>query len=328
MERETKELALVVVKNVAGELETNIEELAAYVDEKLKDYDAGLFEGDSDAAKKARAELNKSQKAIAQARIALVKELWKPYEKFEGECKAVEGKIGEAAAKLDAIVKEKENLEKADKRLKIEAIWNQVRDERKFALFTLERIFDSKWLNKTKSLESVKADIVAAMERAESDVKRMENIVPREDLGAVIAFYSDRLNLSLALEYAQSVQKARERRAQAPASRPQAAPQAQPQLTQTAAQKQEAQPLPQAQAESPQESRGEELFEFNAFSEYGEDLHAAAQVALECGMKPFETRAFRATAAQIGEFRKRLEKDGFKYEKKQFLTLKIEIKEF
>ena len=98
-------LELRVTKNVVGILETNIEQLEAYVTKKLEEYNPESYFGDADMAKKDRAELNNAKKVLSQARINLMRELMRPYSDFETRCKNLEKMIDGASAKLDEIVK-------------------------------------------------------------------------------------------------------------------------------------------------------------------------------------------------------------------------------
>ena len=83
-------LELQVIENKKGVLNTNIEMLETFVTEKLKEYTPEQYAGDSEAAKKDRAELNKSEKALASARKELIAELMQPYQDFESRCVRLE----------------------------------------------------------------------------------------------------------------------------------------------------------------------------------------------------------------------------------------------
>ena len=131
-------LELRVTKNVVGVLETNIEQLEAYVTAKLEEYNPESYFGDADMARKDRAELNNSKKVLSQARIQLMRELMKPYSDFETRCKNLEKMIDTASGKLDDIVKTKEEEEKTAKKIRITEIWNS----RNFTVVSLEKIFN------------------------------------------------------------------------------------------------------------------------------------------------------------------------------------------
>src|SRR5574344_558238 len=84
----SNEIALIEKEN-AVKLETNIGELEQFVAEKLKEYTPGNYIGDSDAAKKDRATLNSSSKAISATRIEIVKRAMERFgiSEMETRCK-------------------------------------------------------------------------------------------------------------------------------------------------------------------------------------------------------------------------------------------------
>lgn len=200
-------LALVVTKSVVGVLETNISALEEYVGAKLDEYRPDLYMGDADMAKKDRAELNNSKKALAQARITLMRELMKPYEDFETRCKSLEKKIEAASGQLDAIVKKREEQEKSLRRMRIDELWLS----RNFTLFPLEKIFDTRWLNKTAREQDVVAEMDAAIARAYKDLKTIEQVSEICDVDTVKAFYLDSLDIGTALEYGEGLVRNREK---------------------------------------------------------------------------------------------------------------------
>lgn len=163
-------LELRVTKNVVGVLETNIEQLEAYVTAKLEEYKPETYFGDADMARKDRAELNNSKKVLSQARIQLMRELMKPYSDFETRCKNLEKMIDTASGKLDDIVKTKEEEEKTAKKIRITEIWNS----RNFTIVSLEKIFNPRWLNKTCKEKEIVTEIDAVIAHIYDDLKKIE----------------------------------------------------------------------------------------------------------------------------------------------------------
>ena len=197
-------LQLVVTKNVTGVLETNIAGLELFVDEKLKSYTPETYLGDADAAKKDRAELNNAQKRLSQSRIQLMKELMKPYADFEARCKALEKKIGEASGKLDEIVKAKEAEEKAAKQERVNEIWKAKNCE----VVPLEKIFNTKWLNKTTRESDIGAEMDEIIKRIYSELKIIEKY--GDDAETLKAHYLMCLNISDTMDYGEELAKQRE----------------------------------------------------------------------------------------------------------------------
>ncbi len=196
-------LALVVTKNVAGVLETNIEQLEVYVNSKLDEYKPELYQGNADAAKKDRAELNNSKKALSQARISLMKELMKPYSDFENRCKLLEKKIDSASDLLDEIVKAKEELERQEKLSFVNDIW----ESKQFDLVPLEKVFNPKWLNKTAKEKDISEEMDSRIKKIYSDLKIIE--LNSKDTETLKAHYLISLDLDETLTYGSQLEETR-----------------------------------------------------------------------------------------------------------------------
>ena len=210
---EINSLELIATKTVAGSLETNIGQLERYVDAKLEEYKPELYAGDADSARKDRAEINGGIKALSQKRIAIMNELMKPFAIFEARCKALEAKMKAASGALDEIVKEKERKEKDAKRADIELEWQN----RNFNLFALEKIFDSRWLNKTCKMSEVRRGMDEAIERTYKDLKTIERFC--SDAETLKAHYLDTLDIGETLDYGEELEKNRKKVAQEAAER-------------------------------------------------------------------------------------------------------------
>jgi hypothetical protein len=198
-------LELRVTKNVVGVLETNIEQLEAYVTAKLEEYKPETYFGDADMARKDRAELNNSKKVLSQARIQLMRELMKPYSDFETRCKNLEKMIDTASGKLDDIVKTKEEEEKTAKKIRITEIWNS----RNFTIVSLEKIFNPRWLNKSYKESDISAEIDEAIEKILANLKQIERF--SDDAETLKAHYLLSLDIEETFQYGDELQQARER---------------------------------------------------------------------------------------------------------------------
>ena len=212
-EAKATSLELVVTKNITGILETNIDGLEKFVDDKLKNYTPELYLGDADTAKKDRAELNNSKKFLSQSRIQLMNELMKPYSDFETRCKALEKKIDMASGKLDEIVKAKESEEKAKKQMRINEIWLS----KNFTIVSLEKIQNAKWLNKGTKEKDISDEMDSAIQKIYSELKLIEKY--SDDAETLKAHYLDCLNISDTLDYGEELKKNRELVAQEKAER-------------------------------------------------------------------------------------------------------------
>ena len=197
-------LELVVVEKSVGHLQTNIRGLELYIDKRLEDYKPENYMGDADLAKKDRAELNKAKDKIGKARREIISELMKPYSDFEERCKALEKKVDLASKALDEIVKIKENEEKNKKREQIEKIWK----EKNFELFPLEKIFNSKWLNKGFKEKDISAEMDSVIDRTYKDLKTIERFV--DDAETIKAHYLMNLDIAETIQYGDELQRQKE----------------------------------------------------------------------------------------------------------------------
>lgn len=194
----SNEITLIEKEN-AVKLETNIGELEQFVAEKLKEYTPGNYIGDSDAAKKDRATLNSSSKAISATRIEIVKRAMERFgiSEMETRCKKLEKDIATASAALDAIVKEKEDEEKRVKRAQIEEFWSC----QNFDLVPLEKVFDQKWLNKTAKNKDIFAEIEKKIQSIYDGIKTLESLVTEQEaLEMLKPFYLETLDIGKSVE--------------------------------------------------------------------------------------------------------------------------------
>lgn len=139
-------LELVVTRSVVGELETNIEQLEKYVDERLEYYKPELYAGDAAAAKKDRAE-----------KRAMIADIWKL---------------------------------------------------KNFGLVSLDKVFNPKWLNKSKKITEISEEMDSIIERIYSDLKTIEKF--SDDKETLKAHYLISLSISDTLDYGEELQKKRE----------------------------------------------------------------------------------------------------------------------
>lgn len=196
---------LTVLEKAVGSITTNIEVLEKFARERLKDYTPELFKGDSESAKKARAELNKAIDAIKKKRIEIISEFMSPVSDFETRCKALEKEIGVASGNLGLIVNEKEQEEKNIKREKIECLWLN----KKFDLFPIERIFNTKWLNKGYKMTDIEKEIDTVIDKTYKDLKQIEKYAD-SDVDILKAYYLDCLDIGDVFDYAEQLKKNRE----------------------------------------------------------------------------------------------------------------------
>lgn len=204
----TDTLDLVVTEKSVGYLETNISALENLVEKRLEDYKPENYFGDADLAKKDRAELNKAKDKIGRARKDLIAELMKPYNDFEDRCKALEKKIDLASKALDEIVKIKENEEKEQKKKTIKQFWTS----KNFDLFPLEKIFNTKWLNKTFKESDILSEMEERIEKTYKDLKVCERYSEMYSLDpdTVKGHYLMNLDIEETISYCDELQRQKE----------------------------------------------------------------------------------------------------------------------
>lgn len=167
----------------------------AYTEEQLQE------------AKKDRAMLNAMKKDISDRRIQVKKALLEPYDVFESEVKEVVALIDEP---IEMIGKQ------------IEAYEDKVREEKNTALaqffsenigelsevVSYDRIFNPKWLNKTASLSSCKAEIQKIIDDINTDIAAIISSVDEKyQVFAKDYYLQHGFNLSKALGEANRIQE-------------------------------------------------------------------------------------------------------------------------
>ncbi len=198
------EMNLQIIETPKGEVKTNLAELRTFVAEKLTEYDPEKYTGDVASAKKARAELNKSAGYVKDGRKQLEDYMRDPFSLTLDGLKEIEQDIKSVSANIDLIVKTKEQEEKDEKKSLIEAYWASTQ----FDLFSLDKVFDQKWLNKGTSIKAIKEEMTATQEKALSELQIIERLP--EDVDTLKALYLQNLNISDTLAQADTLKKNRE----------------------------------------------------------------------------------------------------------------------
>jgi len=200
---EPKDLVLTVERQVPGELVTNALKIKSFVEERLKDFEPGKYL-DIDQAKKDRAVLNAASKELNQKRLDLERQFMAPFEEFKKIIKDTTGLIDEASRKIDAIVKAAEDEERQRKQAEIEKIYADIGHD----VVPLAKIFDQRWLNKTKKLAEIATEIADRKQKILSEIKVINSLPDKEE---VLAYYLDTLDIGAAMDLAQRLKENRER---------------------------------------------------------------------------------------------------------------------
>ena len=190
----------VKVKQQLGVINFNFEEIKDNLTGMMELYKGTQFTEDtSAAAKKEVATLKKIKKALNDRRIEVGKEYSKPYDDFVTKVKELTALIDEPIELIDVQVKVFEEKKKAEKKLKIQAAYDELIGEMG-AYLPLDKIYDIKWENASTSMKSIKEDIeqvVSSTDMAVSTIKGMNSeVVPK-----ALEQYRQNLSLSDAITY-------------------------------------------------------------------------------------------------------------------------------
>lgn len=200
------DLALDVRELTLGRLTTNALQLRDLVAATLERYTPENYsEENVEQAKSDRAILNKAAKALNDRRIQIEREWNAPLQEFKVIVGDTVKMITYGSAKIDSVIKGVESKAKAEKRAAIEELW----DRKGFTLLPLSKLWDDKWLNKTKRLPAVEKEIVEKIVKIEADLNTLA-AVDTEDGDVLRAYYLDCLDLQQTLAYSSTLKANRQ----------------------------------------------------------------------------------------------------------------------
>lgn len=179
-------------------IDFNFKELKSQLAESLSLYTGLVVTEDSiKAAKEDRAKLNKLREALDTKRKEVKKECMAPYNDFEAKVKELLGLIDKPIAAIDGQLKEFEEKRRAAKRADILAIYEETVGELR-PLLPFDKLWRDEWYNTGVSLKKIRESIVAAEDKAASDLEVLST-VESEFAEAVKLKYLEALDLNAAL---------------------------------------------------------------------------------------------------------------------------------
>ena len=200
------------------EIKWNNEELKAEIAEKVKDYKNLVYtDNQIKDAKADRAKLNKLVKALEDKRKEVKKECLLPYEKFEKQIKEVVEIINEPIALIDGQVKEYEEQKKKEKQEQIEKMFEE---KNIFDWLKFEKIFDTKWLNATTSIQKIESEIDEKVAKIDVEIATLQSL--KEFAFEAIETYKNCLDLSRAIAEGQRLAEIQRRKEEEQAKQEQA----------------------------------------------------------------------------------------------------------
>lgn len=202
------DLELVVQGKTLGSLTTNAMQIKSFVEGILPNYNVSNYnESNIDQAKKDKAALNKAAKALNAKRLELEKEFMNPFTVFKEIITDTVKLIGDCSSKIDAVVKQSEQIHKDNKKQAIQKMF----DSKGFALVPFSKLFDEKWLNKTTKEKDISAELDGKIAKINDDMVTLEAIGESVDL--LKSIYLDTLNINSTIQYANTLKQNRERAA-------------------------------------------------------------------------------------------------------------------
>jgi hypothetical protein len=250
---ETKDLQLVVERQVEGELLTNAVKIREFVLDRVKDYSPENYIGKVKEAKDDRAVLNKAAKELNDKRLELERQFMAPFQEFKRVIGETVDAIKDASSKVGTVISEVEEREREERREEIRAFYTGTG----FYLVPLGKLLDPKWLNKSTSKKAWTEEFAAKIDKIKSDLSSLDSV---EFAADAKAFYLDTLDIGQALQHARSLKERRDAlEAQEKARQEEQAKPEEPQPTE-ASEPQEAPPA-EMQPEDPAE-QAEEVFKF------------------------------------------------------------------
>lgn len=211
-------------------IETNGEELKAWLTEKVKSYNELVVTPDTvKSAKEDKAALNKLRTALEDRRKEVKKQCMAPYEDFERKYKELLALIDAPIASIDNQIKALDEQEQNEKYEKIAQHFHEITKDLGCSVL-LDKIIDPKWKNKTNPVEKVCGSLAARVEQIRADYAELQGYyADSPHFTAIMNCYMQGYDKGCALAYAaaliqQEQRQQAQRAAQQPVSEPEPTP--------------------------------------------------------------------------------------------------------
>lgn len=192
-------LQLVITEKTLGKLTTNARQIRDMVKESLPKYDVSNYNDDNiDQAKKDKAALNKAAKALNDKRIELETEFNKPFEEFKQVVNEAVQLIKQCSCKIDDVVKANDQISRDRKMQDVRNLYKTLDSP-----VIIDKIFDSRWLNKSVTLHKVEEEMTKRISEINSQVDYLRNLANDDaaTFEALKAQYLITLDLNRTLDY-------------------------------------------------------------------------------------------------------------------------------
>ena len=200
----------------------NEEEVAANLAEMLEAYQGRQYtEADIKGAKADRAAVNKIEKQLADAQKAVTDRYKQPVTEFVEKMKHYRAMTKEVAKAIDDQVKAVEQAVKADKRAKLEEVYDaNIGDELRL-LIPFEKLEDPHWLNASAAFSTVQKELLTRIETCRQEREMLRDMCG-EDFEQMDRVYLEGLSIRDAMTAYKHLQDTRAAQAAAEEAREQA----------------------------------------------------------------------------------------------------------
>ena len=169
-------LVPVRVVNQIGTIEDNLDAVEASIRKRVEEY--GRMAVTEDTVKDGRqslADIRKEKAALDNERKEIKSQWMKPYFAFEERAKKIIALYDAPIEAISSQIKQYEALQKEEKRKKIQSVYDAVKGEYGDWL-PLERIYDTKWENKSCSPKKIKEDMERLFGQLEVSISTVRSL--------------------------------------------------------------------------------------------------------------------------------------------------------
>ena len=215
---ESFELALLtdIQSSLPEKIEFNYSEALEWVGEIEDTYGNLAVTNDKDSianAKEVKANINRVSKGLSDWRISVKKELLKPLEEFEAQCKTLSNRLTAVSGTIDAQLKEIESREREAKMSELKAYYmEEVAEAEEYLPWDV--VCDVRWGNKTFKIEDAKKEIEEAVNNLRNDLSIIRGLESKYE-AELLETYRECHNLRRVMEKDRALkarQKAEEQR--------------------------------------------------------------------------------------------------------------------
>ena len=151
----------------------NHEELKQWLLDRTEQYHGLVVTADKEQiqdAKKHMADMRKLRKALEDERIKAKKKILKPYDAFAVKEKELIQILDDAIQELDVQVKEYDEMLRQEKLEKAKEIYKEEIGDLDRSI-PFEKVYQESWLNKTKTLKSIREEIANVRDKVDADLR-------------------------------------------------------------------------------------------------------------------------------------------------------------